>query len=609
MPQSKAVFDMKESELEEKLVKLLQVLDESSATISEADVHSRLNALLNVDTGVELPLQLKAEYMAFAFSENYSNKNTGWGTYFGPLAVLQNDDGSVSESPSIKLINKEIIDYWAYRAKECINPLLKARYCGLLWDFCKRVTGSSPSHIIGREYVENLLLIAKYDLHKHPTSTKEKLKRALSVAMSLNCDALVNECKDTILKYEARVAVDNKAGLWGFSFDLLLCNKNIKLSETEESAIIGDLESRLERLSTHTDDAKPDPWTSEHAAKRLATYYRARNKTDDVRRALKKMESAVFHVSEQAAPLMAHSLLKQLHTMYISFGLTTEAESVVIRIRELGPSINDDMKELPYKFEINTEEFDKYVEAITEGEMEEAIARIAVDFIPRQDKVASCLADLGKRSPFLFFAHRENFDHNGRSVADVGTLEDDPDGNIACQIAQEMNTSSVFLDAVLTRLIEKHKLDAEKLMDCIGRSPVFLEEKKIIVRSGLALYLEGNYITAVHLLIPQIEAAIRELVEIQHGAVMKPRRGGGFLLKTLDDMLHDGTLIQLLGEDMAVYLRVLLTDQRGWNLRNDVCHGILAAEAFSKQKNDRLLHTFFCLSMLRKKQDEADASP
>ncbi|MGB0789569.1 MAG: DUF4209 domain-containing protein, partial [Marinirhabdus sp.] len=40
-----------------------------------------------------------------------------------------------------------------------------------------------------------------------------------------------------------------------------------------------------------------------------------------------------------------------------------------------------------------------------------------------------------------------------------------------------------------------------------------------------------------------------------------------FQLKTFDDILRDEIVKQVLGEDIQIYLRVLFTDQRGWNLR------------------------------------------
>ncbi len=108
--------------------------------------------------------------------------------------------------------------------------------------------------------------------------------------------------------------------------------------------------------------------------------------------------------------------------------------------------------------------------------------------------------------------------------------------------------------------------------------------------------------TAVHLLIPQIENALRVLLEKASGSVLKTARGGGFHFKVLDDLLRDPLLVQVFGEDIVFYFRVLLVDPRGWNLRNRVCHGHCDVSEFGSYMSDRIIHVLLCLALVRKKE-------
>lgn len=50
--------------------------------------------------------QLKSEdgqLMAFDFVENYSHKETGWGTYYGPMMTWRSGDGTFTESPHLRI--------------------------------------------------------------------------------------------------------------------------------------------------------------------------------------------------------------------------------------------------------------------------------------------------------------------------------------------------------------------------------------------------------------------------------------------------------------------------------------------------------------------------
>ena len=86
------------------------------------------------------------------------------------------------------------------------------------------------------------------------------------------------------------------------------------------------------------------------------------------------------------------------------------------------------------------------------------------------------------------------------------------------------------------------------------------------------------------------------------GNVLKQARGGSFHLRTFDEILRDEIIIEALGEDFADYFRILFTDQRGWNVRNNVCHGLKEPSMFNSQIADRLLHALLCLGLIQTKK-------
>ena len=110
----------------------------------------------------------------------------------------------------------------------------------------------------------------------------------------------------------------------------------------------------------------------------------------------------------------------------------------------------------------------------------------------------------------------------------------------------------------------------------------------------------------MHILIPQIEAIIRNLAEKIGIPILKPSRSGGFFYRALDELLREEGIIGVLSEDMCLYFRVLLTDPRGGNIRNDICHGISRPENFNQMVADRIFHVLLCLALVkeRKKKEE-----
>jgi hypothetical protein len=99
------------------------------------------------------------------------------------------------------------------------------------------------------------------------------------VASALNDSDLIKKCIKSAIALEDRIAEDDKAGLWGFCFDLLILGKCKFLTEYQKKKLTEDLESRLERVSINC-----SPWVCESAGIRLATYYRSKSMGDEVTR-------------------------------------------------------------------------------------------------------------------------------------------------------------------------------------------------------------------------------------------------------------------------------------------------------------------------------------
>lgn len=584
MNPSREVLDAKLSELE------------AVSGVSENDIASSLSSLRPPDSTDVACKEWQYETLAFSFLESHTNSKNSWGSHFEPMMVLRGDDGRTVETPSLKQIDAAALSYWQQRAKATTNPLLKARYAGLVWELSEVAVGDKPNHIMARLYCDAILNVADRKLHQYEVDVIKKLGRALSVAISLNDQPLIGKAKQTIIKFEREVGEDSKPGLWGFSFDLLVGNRKVPLSNEEEVEIINVLEERLQRLKTG------DPWHCEHAVEKLARYYRQRGREADCSRVIRDLGSAFEHATENVAPLAASTRLEHMYQVYRQFNLTTEAERVACRIRELGPEVLADMKPMSHKQEIPQEEFDAYVERIVEGTLGEVFARIAIRYVETRDSVEKQLTDLSKQAPLSFLITNQLMDHRGRVVATVGSLEEDLDGHVVTQMSKNMGISSVFLAAVLDRAIRKFSVSEAVLLDYVVSSPVFDHEQEKLLAVGIRSYLQKDVVVAIHTLVPQIEAAIRNLVELTGGAVLKPRDGGGFLLRALDELLRSPQVDAALGKDVTLYLRVVLTDQRGWNIRNDVCHGMFPYERASHVVADRLLHILLLMAQLRFKE-------
>lgn len=236
---------------------------------------------------------------------------------------------------------------------------------------------------------------------------------------------------------------------------------------------------------------------------------------------------------------------------------------------------------------------------MTDGNLEHVFRRVAFKYTPTKNETEKQIKDLSSKFVFQYVIKTSILDEKGQAVATIGPLDEDLDGHIVQQMSQNLSFAVPFLREVINATISKFNLTSDIIVDELFKSPIFRPDKKALFVAGLKSFLEKDYIAFIHLIIPQIEFALRTIIEMGGGAIYRPNQYGGLYLKPLDHVLREEITLNVLGEDTCFYLRVLLTDPRGWNVRNSVCHGTCSSDSFNYQIADRLFHILLLLAQLR----------
>ena len=549
------------------------------------------------------PLQVTAELIAFELYENYQGDLGNWGTYYGPMSVSVSKDGDVYEYPSIDSITSEVIDYWAERVTEVAHPILKARYADLVWVFSNIVKKEKPSIRMAQVAIESSIEIARRRLRRYELSTVDHLTRALTLSSSISDQTRYKQTRDAIIDYEERIGQDEKLGTWGFSFDLLIRSRSRRfpLPTSMETRIIAALEARLARLTSQSASSLTDPqlFGAEKAALALASFYQQTAKADDLNRVVRLYYKSFKSLVDGNEAGLASMWLRRMLEVFNKYGLSDEADEVSIALRDIGPSASAELKSLSVDSTFSVESLQEYASAIVSGNLEEALINIALSLTPPRKVVEENLRQLEQEFPLFFRIPKEVMDANGLTVGTVGSLDTDLSGNIIFQMAEQLSLESPLLRLVMTTLVEKFNVTDQELVDHLYLSPLYSKDMRLIVEKGIRAYLQNDYITSIHMLIPQIEVGIRRLFELARYPVLVRGRKGAVRFRLLDNLLRDEDAQEILSSDLVWYFRTLLTDQRGWNLRNTVSHGLMRQQDLGPDKADRVVHALLCLAMVR----------
>ena len=444
----------------------------------------------------------------------------------------------------------------------------------------------------------NFIIIARNFYRTAVTTTI--YDRLFSIAKGQPAD--LAKVKQSMTSFEKKFATDDATRYWACQFVIMLENKKW-FTQSEINTLVQAHEERLKRLNYTEDLAKSNVWTIEQQCKLLSDYYKSHQKNDEIKRILNIEEKAYRLNFQTIAPIQKLGILEQLHKKYQYYGLGDESKRLLAEIQNAGKASKSSMEATSIEFSIPQEVYDQAEEMFGKKASSDAVRwqNFAIYFIPSETYEKQSLKELVDKYPLRYMVATQMMDANGRPMSVVGDYNSDPEGSLVLHITEKMNFSAYFLGIAIHKMIDVGLMGPERIMSEIIEPCILFDESNYdIIRQGLDFFFEGKYILACHIIVPQIENAIRNLVEKSGISVIKPQhKRNGFQLLTLDELLRTKAIEDAFTSDGALYLRLVLTDQRSLNIRNLLCHGIVPPQYFESGAAARLLHVLIMLGMVK----------
>lgn len=566
------------------------------------EYHDLVGALCALSDGERAKPESHHEWTAFMLQPN--DQDNIFGGYFGPHWTHVDQQGNPYYTPAKEDITLDAVLYWEQRYKVATNALMRMRYAALVWDFKRRICNANYDKDLYRIYVDSMLEVAANDLSSHPVVTALVLERLFDIAKN-NLDDLA-KTKAALCAFEKRHATDSSIRCWACQFQLMCDNKKC-FTKNEIDALVAAHEARLQRLQQANASGKIDVWTLDAQANLLADFYNRSQQRDEVRRVLKEAEQAHKLSFDPENPLQRMGILEQLHHKYLHYGLHEDANALLTEIQEAGAMASQTLQKHGYEYTIPKDVFEQadVLFGTKAASDEERWQNFVFQFIPSRDDAEKSLAEVAKQAPLYYMTGTNLMDYKGRPMSVIGSYDQDPEGNLVMHITQHLNFGTTFLGIAIRKMREIGLMTTDRIMsDIIEPCPLYEGYSYAVIRQALDFLFGDMPVVACHLMVPQIEAAIRNFVENAGISVIKQQKHveKGFQLITLDDLLRKEPVEQVFNPDGAMYLRLVLTDQRSLNIRNDLCHGILPPDNFHSGVAARLLHVLVMIGMVRIKE-------
>lgn len=137
-----------------------------------------------------------------------------------------------------------------------------------------------------------------------------------------------------------------------------------------------------------------------------------------------------------------------------------------------------------------------------------------------------------------------------------------------------------LIEAARQQIIDEHPAGFDELAFLIASNPFIPRGHEGIYLRGLHAGLFGDWLIAVHLLVPQLEASIRWVFE-QRGIITSTVESEGIQQeRLLGKLLFHAEMEAVFGRERSFNLRGVLVEKFGFNLRNDMAHGFISEHGF-----------------------------
>jgi hypothetical protein len=545
-----------------------------------------------------------AEIAPFKFRPTPPDETSPWGTYFRPLNNGTGENGIATYEPDLANADQDVVRYWEERAGNSKHPVMKARYADVVWDLSHKITGHRPSIKCAHTAIDAYVDTAQRHLYSDSTVGVLYLTRALNLAISIGDGGRIEVVRDAMFVLFAAIADPEKMGTWHFLFDELYENKKVPLTQQQKTFLIDSLEKTLAVCIGKSNTLGPAFYAAFCAADRLAKHYRRIGQIADVHRVVGAYGRMVESLADKEAPTMAMAHLQPLLHFYKRCEMAEDAKRVQLATMAKGKQAPLSMRKISHEVKLDPQELDNFLTRMTEGGIRKALERIAVHFVESASATRKFLQEMHEKFPVSSMIPSVCI-RDDQFAAVVGSLEEDPDGQLYAQMAQSIDIRSQFLAMSLDRLRERYAPKADDIADFVCLSPVVDSDRKGLIQDGIVAYLQCDHVKCIHVLLPQIESALRNLLVLVGSPPNKPTGNnvGTMQLKNLNDILRDAKLQACLGENLWRHLLVLLADPRGQNVRNRVAHGLAPYEYFARPLSDRVIHALLTLGLIRKRPE------
>lgn len=501
-------------------------------------------------------------------------------------------------SPLPADIPEELLDELTVVAGE-LPVELSARARDVLWEARRDADAARQA---ARDYAALVGVLREPD---HCAHVRQRVDRAFDLARMMRNRELEAEITQAALDYVRDESAPATGRVW--VADVLLARR------ADGSESLGKMLEGIAIASQPTPGVPADWEWVRRAWEVVAEAYKAGGDADKERAARIARARSFEEHAEWLSSVGANSAFMKTHLLrsgLLAFRQIGGCQEECIRVeRALAAAQQESVGELT-RYQAGSvnlsKEASRAIDWVTGRPWREALLRLCMMAPPADvSDLREAAQRQAKQTPLLFLIGRQVLDRQGRVVAEE--KGDSLEPHMHQHAAMRRQAIAIgTINPARRQIACEHAATATDWIDVLRASPLLDPSRLECWVKGFDSGLRGDFLVATHLLVPQLEHALRRVLEMRGVSTTAMDDEGIQRGNAMRTILEHPELAEALGEDMVFDLLGLLVRSAGSNIRNLLAHGMLTDAQLHGPETAYLWYACLRLMLLSGEPDDPE---
>lgn len=520
------------------------------------------------------------------------------------VAMFGYTDGT--EWPDIKKFTDDQFKYYEKRLLETDNVFLKVRYSDFLFAYGnKKIT-------MNKYQISQYLISSLVEISDHYRCNEEDYEYISAVARLVEVSLLMEneeKLKEVVNLIYSQLTEWNKKNEYRWTFELskllrVVLNSKFKggFSEEFSTFIIGVLENARKKYFEDKEYNFHKMFCEELIEYRkisLISLEKERELQLEIGKGY-ELESEYQQGRQNKSLMVKAHFLELAMRHYANIGEREKINEMKILIKQAYEKYeqSDEMATISVPLEIPSEVINKIVETYISSDIQNALDKIAYSnqFIPKVSEIEERVMNQDKAYPMQSLVSK-SIVSDGKKIEHTLTEEDSKKINFISNYMLNLNINmEVLLKTIFEKLIGEYGLSADDIMGKFDRWELLDNRNRPFIEIGIKKFLEEDYISSIHILVPQFESTLRRLFANAGYPTTSIKKETAQHEETFNEFLNREDIKSSLGDNVHKLIQIVMVEQAGLNLRNEIAHGLMKFSNITKTQCILVIYLFLVLT-------------